>query len=90
MSGSVMVGKTTGNLTQDGTVSRSAQAPHIGTPMCAGRGFRLDVSELGRKNHLYVQLLARPQKPAVGEHKITRIDQYDGLGRKQFNRFRPI
>ena len=29
-------------------MSRSAQAPHIGTPTCAG-GFRLDASELGRK-----------------------------------------
>ena len=40
-------GKEHKNLTQDGRVSRSAQPPHIGTPMCAGRGFRLDVGELG-------------------------------------------
>ena len=84
----VFGGKENKNLTQDGTVSRSAQAPHIGTPTCAGRGFRLDVGWV--KNHKYVPLLARPQTPAVGEHRIARIDQYDRLGRKHFTRFRPI
>ena len=88
MSGSLLVGMRTRTLTQDGTVSRSAQAPHIGTPTCAGRGFRSDVGCV--KNHKYVPLLARPQTPAVGEHRITRIDQYDRRGRKHFNSFRPI
>ena len=43
-------GKENKNLTTGWEGVPLAQAPHFGTPTCAGRGFRLDVSELGRKS----------------------------------------